>query len=137
MGASQLDLLRAATDHSDCHSPLLRADQIGWRKSNQALSWDFSNSNPNWRSASIAGNFVTLLDLINKLVTLAPANLPVIVGQTTPLLLCLSGKLLPVPLHLVAVHGPNPRFVGRILPTASVGLGLPCRRDDLPRLSEP
>jgi len=52
----------------------------------------------------LASNSVMLLDLTNELVALTLDDLPVIVGQSTPLLLGLSDELLPVSLYLIAVH---------------------------------
>jgi len=55
------------------------------------------------------------LDLTNELVALAFDNLPIIVGQSAPLLLGLSDELLPVPFHLVSVHGPKSLIVNPYL----------------------
>src|ERR1700756_2002790 len=69
----------------------------------------------------LACNSITLLDLSNDLVTLALDHLPVIAGQSTPLFLGLSDQLLPVSLHLVAIHGPKSCFVNPAYRTAPSG----------------
>ena len=71
----------------------------------------------------LASNSVTLLDLSNELIALALDNLPVIVGQATLLLLGFPDDLLPVSLHLVAVHSRSLHSVNPCLPTTSARLG--------------
>src|SRR4029077_5590351 len=53
----------------------------------------------------LSGNSVPFLDLTDELIALAFNDLPVVVGQTTPLLLSLSYELRPVSLQLIAIHG--------------------------------
>jgi actin-like ATPase involved in cell morphogenesis len=49
-------------------------------------------------------NSVAFLDLSNELIALSFDDLPVIVGQSAPGLLCLSGELFPASFDLVRVH---------------------------------
>jgi hypothetical protein len=44
------------------------------------------------------------LDLANELIALSFYDLPVVISQATPFLLGLADELLPVSLHLLAVH---------------------------------
>jgi hypothetical protein len=62
-------------------------------------------------------NSVAFLDLSNELIALSFDNLPVIVGQLSPGLLCLSDKLYPVSFGLISVHV-CPLSAGRTRPTA-------------------
>jgi hypothetical protein len=52
-------------------------------------------------------NSVAFLDLSNELIALSFDDLPVIGGQSSPSLLCLSGELFPASFNLVRVH-PKP-----------------------------
>src|SRR5262249_35838003 len=74
----------------------------------------------------LAGNSVSLLDLTDELITPAFNDLPVIISQSAPLLLCLADELLPVPFHLVGVHCPL-HSVSPNSPTASTGFGFRSR----------
>src|SRR5262245_823610 len=55
-----------------------------------------------------ASHAVALLDLANELITLAFDDVEVVVRQLAPLLLHLAAILLPIALHLVAVHDHPP-----------------------------
>jgi hypothetical protein len=56
------------------------------------------------RFCFFTSNSVAFLDLSNELIALSFDDLPVIVGQSAPGFLCLSGELSPASFDLVRVH---------------------------------
>jgi hypothetical protein len=57
----------------------------------------------------LAGNSVSLLDLTDELISFAFGDLPVIISQSAPFLLCLPDELLPFPfIWSVFIVPPNP-----------------------------
>jgi hypothetical protein len=62
-------------------------------------------------------NSVAFLNLSDELIALSFDDLPVIVGQLSPGLLCLSERLYPVSFGLISVHV-CPLSAGRTRPTA-------------------
>jgi len=70
-------------------------------------------------------NSVAFLDLSNEPIALPFDDLPVIVGQSFPGLLCLSDELFPSSFGLVSVHLEAPATSNRVFKTAQKSLGSP------------